>query len=484
MHKYADNSMTRAALYARISNDQTGAGLGVERQLVDCRAYSSARGWSVTVEYVDNDISAYSGKTRPGYQQLLRAVSNGEVDVVVAWHTDRLHRRLRELVEYTDALTKTDVLTYTVKAGEIDLSTPSGIMIAQIKGAVDEAYVSESRLKNLRAREAIAKKGGRHKSGRVYGWNDDGQTLRLDEAAVVNEVADRLIAGESQVAVATRLNSRGIPTSRGKRWTGIGIRKVALRPSNAAIRSHQGNEYPSNWEPIFTFDKLDQVRQAVKARDSIGYKRGTGRVHLLTGFAFCGNCGAKLGIGRGHSNGSAAYRCNRILTHDPMPNGCGKVNRNAAPVEHLISACVLERLDSDALLVTINQAHDDRHIMQALLAEQRAQRNKIDRLNDEYATTELRTPTEFARMKASANDHLSSLTKKVSALSYQHTLTNIDLTKNLTEVWATASLEWRRSVIELLVDKIYIDPSPKHAKRVYYESWHFDPALVRIIWRV
>ena len=48
----------RAAIYARISRDVTGEGLGVERQLADCRALASERGWAVAEEYVDNDISA------------------------------------------------------------------------------------------------------------------------------------------------------------------------------------------------------------------------------------------------------------------------------------------------------------------------------------------------------------------------------------------------------------------------------------------
>ena len=51
-----------AAIYARISSDQTGEGLGVARQLEDCRRLAADRGWPVTTEYVDNDITA---STRP-----------------------------------------------------------------------------------------------------------------------------------------------------------------------------------------------------------------------------------------------------------------------------------------------------------------------------------------------------------------------------------------------------------------------------------
>jgi len=40
-----------------------GAGLGVTRQLEDCRKLAADRGWSVGDEYVDNDVSAFSDLT-------------------------------------------------------------------------------------------------------------------------------------------------------------------------------------------------------------------------------------------------------------------------------------------------------------------------------------------------------------------------------------------------------------------------------------
>lgn len=53
--------MIRAAIYARISSHQDGRGLGVERQVEDCRKLAQSRGWSVGDEYVDNDVSGFQG---------------------------------------------------------------------------------------------------------------------------------------------------------------------------------------------------------------------------------------------------------------------------------------------------------------------------------------------------------------------------------------------------------------------------------------
>ena len=58
----------RAAVYTRISQDATGQRAGVTRQLEDCEALADRLGWEVTHRYGDNDLSAYSGRTRPGFE--------------------------------------------------------------------------------------------------------------------------------------------------------------------------------------------------------------------------------------------------------------------------------------------------------------------------------------------------------------------------------------------------------------------------------
>ena len=79
----------KAAIYARISSDQDGAGAGVRRQVEDCRRKAESLGWVVAAEYVDNDLSAYSGKPRPEYQRMLADVAGGLVDGVMVYNLDR-----------------------------------------------------------------------------------------------------------------------------------------------------------------------------------------------------------------------------------------------------------------------------------------------------------------------------------------------------------------------------------------------------------
>src|SRR5436305_1078316 len=91
-----------AAIYARISSDREGTALGVERQIQDCLALAEQRGWPVAETYIDNDVSAWSGKGRPAYRRLLQDLKSGARDALIIWHPDRLHRQPRELEEFLD----------------------------------------------------------------------------------------------------------------------------------------------------------------------------------------------------------------------------------------------------------------------------------------------------------------------------------------------------------------------------------------------
>lgn len=476
--------MDRTAIYTRISEDPRLTGLGVERQLEDCRAFCEARGWPVVYELSDNDISAYTGKPRPGYRQLLDAIRDGEIERVVAWHTDRLHRRLRELVEYCDVVTTANVTTHTVKAGDIDLSTPSGIMIAQIKGAVDEAYVSESRLKNIRARTQIAERGGRHKSARVYGWNTD-DTVRESEAEVIREIVKRLTSGETPTQVANDLNSRNIPTINGKRWTGIGARKCAMRWSNAAIREHRGElHYNGQWEPIISREDLETLRFVMSNRQRLQYKRGAGRKYLLTGFLFC-QCGNKLTATVGSGKAKPAYRCQSRLSNDPRPQGCGKVSRQIEALEVFVSEAVLKRLDSDEMLITVSKQSSNQTAINELLRKRQSQQDRLDKLIDDYTLGNIELDlSQFNRAKRTAEDELDAITKQIAKLTSSQVLKLPELATTLTEGWNKASIDWRRNLLDLVIKRIVVHPLPKGHKVFWYKGFRFDPNLIEIEWRV
>lgn len=109
-----------SAIYCRISRDRVGAELSVDWQEKDCCDLAQRLGWTITAIRTDNDISAYSGKFRPGYWALLDDLRAGRVDAILAWHNDRLNRSAVELEEYIEVCGAAP--THFVKAGPPDQS--------------------------------------------------------------------------------------------------------------------------------------------------------------------------------------------------------------------------------------------------------------------------------------------------------------------------------------------------------------------------
>jgi len=181
-----------AAIYVRISDDPDLQRLGVQRQERECRGLADQLGWVVDRVYEDDDRSAFRRTVvRRAYQQLLDDIRAGQWRRLIVWHPDRMHRRPAELEEFIAVVEEAGVEIATVKAGTLDLSTPSGRMVARIVGAT-AAYESEHKAERIRSKMAEIASAGRWKGGtRPFGWKPDGVTEVPEEVELLREAKDR-----------------------------------------------------------------------------------------------------------------------------------------------------------------------------------------------------------------------------------------------------------------------------------------------------
>lgn len=287
------------AVYTRISKDSEGKGLGVERQREDCMALASG---PVRL-FSDNDVSAFSGKRRPGYESMMAAVQGGEVTEIVAWAPDRLHRSPKELESFIELVDAHGVAVRTVQAGLFDLSTPAGRMVARQVGAVSR-YESEHKSARLRRKARQLAEQGKRSGPVKYGWRND------DEAEVVRRIVSGLLAGDTLYSLRDELNDKGVPTAKGGQWTTTQVRAIAMRWSNAGLRTHHGEVVgEAEWPALVSREQQEAVVRLLSdpARRS---QRGTTAKHVLTNILRCGVCGKgmvhKYG---GSTQKSEAYRC-------------------------------------------------------------------------------------------------------------------------------------------------------------------------------
>lgn len=301
---------SRVALYLRQSVDATGQGAAIARQREDCEALTAARGWSVVAEYVDNDVSA-TARQRPAFDAMMVAATEARFDVIVAWHVDRLVRRLADLepVMATCQALRIQIATVT---GELDPSTDTGRLIARILSSVAQAEVERKAARQARANLQRAQAGHVRLVRRPFGYDLDGRIVRR-EANALRWAARRLLEDNATFAqVARDLNARSVPTSTGRVWRASSLTKVMRSPRYAGIVTYHGEPITTgSWTPIISLD--DHLALAVRvAALSPHVNPGPRRQHLLSGIAICGLCGSPIGVNVDGRTQRLVYRCPRL----------------------------------------------------------------------------------------------------------------------------------------------------------------------------
>lgn len=462
----------RAAIYCRISDDREGAGLGVKRQEQDCRELALRLGWDVTEVFVDNDLSAYSGKPRPRYKAMLDAVKGGAVEAIVCWHNDRLHRSPRELEDFIDLIAATKAEIATVTAGQYDLSTHSGQMVARILGATAR-YESDHKSMRIRRKhlELAAAGTGRGGGTRPFGFDADRLTVNATEADVVREAARRVLAGEGLITVARDLNDRGISTSTGGAWSSFSLRRMLLSGRIAGMREHHGKVVAKAvWPAIITEDQHRALRRLLTNPDRRTNHQP--RKYLLSGGLLrCGECGAAL-VSRPRVDKTRAYLCAK----GPGFKGCGAVHTLAEPLEELVAKWVFLRLDSDELAEAVDAAETGSVDVEGILDAIAADKQKLLDLAamwdaDELSPAEWRAAREPIQARLKANEE-----RAADVAGTADVRPYVGESDRLRKKWPTMNLDQKRAVIKSVLSYVTVNRAVKG--RNTFDRARFVPELI------
>jgi DNA invertase Pin-like site-specific DNA recombinase len=460
-------------LYARISEDDTGEGRGVARQLDLGKALAASRGWTVVAEHIENDISAWSGRRRPAYESLMAQVDAREIDVIVVYQSSRLWRSRKERAGGIERLMAARVGVAAVDGPDLDLSTANGRMIAGILGEFDTA---ESEVKSERVARAAEQRAqeGRPSGDLGYGWDrvvdvaDDGRTtttyvVNETEATVVREAVSRVLAGEGFRSITDDLNRRGIPApgadhrrrrrvgnEDGQLWGRSTLRKLVLRPSNAALRLHRGTVIgAATWPPLIDRDTYDAV--VVKLRDPARQSNGGAhlRRHLLTGsVGECGVCSGPLRVHR--TGGNVIYSCER--------SAC--VGRNQAKVDDLVERVVLRRLVRPDAVELLTPPTTDADLVE-LLAQRDNVRDRLGQAADAFAEGKI-DADQLARITARLRPELDAVeadVRRAGAPARDGEMTRLVGNPDAAQVWNGLDVVRQHAALAALGLRVRIMPT-------------------------
>ena len=446
----------KAAIYLRQSKDQNLDGLAVARQRQDCERLVEERGWEVSATFVDNDISASNGTRRPGYANLLDLIESGSVDVVVAWHVDRLTRRLSELEDLIERCERSGVRVATV-SGDLDLSTDAGRLVGRILGAVARGEVERKSARQRRATLQSAE-AGKVPGRRSFGFNLDG-SHHPTEAAAVADVYRQVVGGLSTLGAMRWLNDNGHTTTTGRTWDRSSVAKMIRNARNAGHRTLRGEIVAKgDWEPIVDEATFRAAVESITDRSQQG--RRTGRRWLGAGTYQC-HCGALVCTNYG-KRGDRVYQC-QASTH---------LNRNAVPIDEVVAAVIVARLrlpDLAQLLAT-----DDTADLTPLRDEATALRLRIEQLAADYADG-LLTGRQVQVATAKLDDKLHEVERALADAGRGSRLAPLLDTPDPGQAWLDAEVDVQRAVLDTLATVTIL---PGSIGRV-----PFDPTTVKVEWK-
>lgn len=316
------------------------------------------KSWQIADYYIDNDRSASNGKRRPEWERLLADVKAGKIDAVAAWDQDRVNRTMDDLQTYAALFAARGIKLATTNSGDIDLASPQGMMIAQIKTAVSQHEVAMMKLRMKRAARDKAERGipkWRHAFG--YRQSIDGIQLDPTTAPLVKQAYAAVLAGSTLNDVARLFNDAGAHGLNGQPWTASRVSLFMRAPRNAGLRAHndeivfdtKGVPVKGTWPAIVeqsTWNSAMAVMEDPRRKPG----RKSVKRHLLTGVLTCGKCGHHMAGGSQTKQGTRVYSC----------PGCRGVSIRAEQVEPLMYKIVAGRLAMpDAVDLLKADVHDE-----------------------------------------------------------------------------------------------------------------------------
>lgn len=335
----------RAIIYARVSTDeQAEKGHSLPFQVDECRRYAERLGFHVIKEITDNASGA--SLNRPGFTMLEMMINNKELEVVLAYTSDRISRNYYDYVPLIGKWQDKNIELHFVDRGQ-----SQNDLQGMISDGIFAMLAHTERLKILdRTKNGRINKARDDKkpvmSGHVpYGYGRTGKQrdaemfIEPTEAEVVKMIFRWYTTHQdggpfSLMAIANRLDEMGIKPRSSIIWQPNSVRAILTNETYAGRTYYRktqilkdGRQVPrpkSEWIPIdvphlaLIDKKTFEIAHARAQRNQERASRNRKYEYLLVGHIRCGSCGLAMYGFRKWEGAKPYYRCasyNNKLAH-------------------------------------------------------------------------------------------------------------------------------------------------------------------------
>lgn len=219
-------TMSKAFAYLRVSGKGQIEGDGFVRQLEAIKTYASIHGIEIVRVFREEGVSGTKElENRPALQELLSALQDEDVQMMMVEKLDRLARDLMVQETIIGDLRKRRFELVSVAEPDLCSDDPSRKLVRQMFGAIAEYEKSMVVLKLRGARQRMRVRTGRCEGIKPYGHTAaEGQVLgRMREMRASRMAVD---------TIAETLNRDGIKTRSGGNWYGATVNKILKRPES------------------------------------------------------------------------------------------------------------------------------------------------------------------------------------------------------------------------------------------------------------
>ncbi len=233
-HINKTNQMT-VYLYNRVSTNNQDSSTQQQEQLLI--QFCQRKGFEEYQMLTDTDVSGGKAILDRPMGSKLSEVKKG--DIIICAKHDRMYRSLKDAVNTVSDWFELGVSIYFLNLGEtpIDMKTPHTkfmLYMMMATAELEKDTISERTIKNLKFR----KENGRTYSSAPFGWTNEGERGSngkiIDGKLIPNEEEQKIVAeifnykeiGHSLNKIAEILNSWGIKSKKGGKWSAKTIKDV------------------------------------------------------------------------------------------------------------------------------------------------------------------------------------------------------------------------------------------------------------------
>lgn len=452
MFKLQENSSELVlALYRRVSTDkQADEGYSLDVQLEKLQAYAKTMSNVKEARVYTDDGYSGSSLDRPGMKQMIEDIEAGVITHVVVVKLDRLSRSQKDTLHLIEDIMIPANVAFISILESFNTDTAFGramVGILSVFAQLERENIFERTRGGMQKR---VEKGYWPGGGRTpYGYDYDpakGILVPNQEADMVRHIYDRYLAGASMQNIADELDLK---------YDRV-VYNIITRKSNAGYIVYNGEEYLGLHEPIISLETYEQAMQLLAARSAAKLVTKTG--HLLTGFCYCGKCGAKM---RYIKWGKAGYKLmcysqegtKRYLVRDP---NCDVPSPFAEDVEQgviqALFAVSKEKLADAKKSVQSGSVSD---MLQEQINRAEAKLRRLYGLygdgGDEYLLDTIKeTKADIERLTSTLMNEQSRESIMRSVMGTYERLEGIQ------DAWPKMSIEEQRTVLASVIDRITI----------------------------